>query len=77
MYCVVKKPDDLVIHDGSTDGPDTIIWTRSREKPQAIETFRETVEAETYTIVGWGFYTGDDASKTPKYYFEATYERSK
>jgi hypothetical protein len=75
MYCVVKKSDDLVIHEGSTDGPETIIWARDRKSPKAIEHFRETVEATTYTIVGWGYYGDDDPTKTPGYYFEAVYER--
>ncbi len=75
MYCVVKKPDDLVIHDGATEGPGTILWSRDRKDPQAVEFFRETVEADRYTIVGWGYYGGADTPKAPSYYFQAAYER--
>ncbi|MCI5082468.1 MAG: hypothetical protein MRY78_12285, partial [Saprospiraceae bacterium] len=41
MWCVVRKPDETVIHEGSTDGPETIIWQRSEKTPQKIEYFRE------------------------------------
>ena len=75
MYCVVKKPDDLVIHDGMTEGKDTIIWRRDRKSPLSVEYFRETVAKDTYTIIGWGYYAGDDTTKAPRLYFSATYSR--
>lgn len=75
LYCVVKKPDDLVLHDGKTDGPGVLIWSRARTSPPAVEYFRETVHDDTYTIVGWGYYPGDDLSKAPHFFFDATYNR--
>ncbi len=77
MYCVVKKPDDLVIHDGSTEGSDTIIWRRERTSPLAIEYFRETVQDDAYTIIGWGYYGNANPELSPSYFFEATYKRVK
>lgn len=75
MYCVVIKPDDTVIHDGDTDGAETILWSRDRKSPLAVEFFRETVKKDTYTIIGWGYYGSDDPGKAPRYFFEATYKR--
>jgi hypothetical protein len=75
MWCVVDKPDDLVIHEGTLEGDHTIIWSRDRESPKAIEWFEETVSDETYTIVGWGYYGSDDPTKAPRMYFHAEYER--
>lgn len=75
MWCVVRKPDETVIHEGSTDGPETIIWQRSEKTPQKIEYFRETVKDSTYTIIGYGYYEGDDTTLMPKYWFYGAYER--
>lgn len=75
MYCVVKKPDDLVIHDGVLEGADTILWQRHRETPKAVEFFRETVSDDTYRIVGWGYYGSDDVTKAPRMFFDASYQR--
>lgn len=75
MLCVVKKPDDLVIHDGRTDGTGTILWSRDRKSPLAVEFFRETVEGDRYQIIGYGYYGDDDPRLTPRYFFEATYQR--
>lgn len=75
MWCVVRKPDDLVVHHGSTGGPHTIIWQRERVEPKAIEYFRETVEADAYQISGWGYYGADDPALAPRMYFDATYRR--
>lgn len=77
LYCVVKKPDDMVVHDGTTEGKDTIIWSRNRAKPQAIEYFREKVTKSEYTIHGWGYYGGADPKKSPTHYFSAVYKRVK
>lgn len=77
MWCVVRKPDDTVIHEGSLEGSRTIIWQRNRPKPQSIEYFRETVLKDTYSIIGWGYYEGDDLEKMPKYWFLAEYNRVK
>lgn len=75
MWCIVRKPDDTVIHEGSTDGARTIIWQRDRQEPLAQEYFRETVEENTYEIVGWGYYPGNDTSKMPVYWFYGKYFR--
>ncbi|NAS32207.1 hypothetical protein GTQ40_14575 [Flavobacteriaceae bacterium R38] len=75
MWCVVRKPNETVIHDGITDGDDTIIWSRNEKAPQRIEYFKETVSTNTYEIVGWGYYEGDDPEKSPKLWFYAKYDR--
>lgn len=75
MWCVVDKPDDLVIHEGELEGDHAIIWSRDRRSPRAIEWFRETVADDTYTIVGWGYYGDDDPTKAPRMYFHAEYRR--
>lgn len=75
ILCVVKKPDDLVIHDGELVGSDTIIWSRNRKSPLSIEYFRETVSKNEYTIYGWGYYGDADPKKSPTHYFAALYKR--
>lgn len=75
MWCVVRKPSETVIHKGSTDGPETIIWQRNEQDPQKKEYFYETVTASTYEIMGWGYYEGDDPNLTPKYWFYGKYEK--
>lgn len=73
MWCVVHKPDEAVIHQGSMDGPSTIIWQRNETSPQKIEYFQETVSEEQYTIIGWGYYEGDDTSQMPRYWYHGVY----
>ena len=75
LWCLVKKPDDFVVHEGRLRGPRTIIWSRSRPTPLAIERFEERVTPQRYTIVGWGYYGNDDPTKAPRRYFEAEYTR--
>lgn len=75
LICVVNKPDEQVIHQGYTEGDKTIIWHRSIKEPLKVEFFRETVKANTYSIIGWGYYGNDDADLTPKTWFRAVYER--
>ena len=75
MWCLVKKPDDFVVHSGQLDGPQTIVWTRNRKQPLAIERFEERVTPQRYTIIGWGYYGNDDPQKAPRMYFEAEYVR--
>ncbi len=75
LWCVVRKPDETVIHEGSTDGEHVLIWQRNEQNPQKIERFRETVQGDTYEIIGYGYYEGDDTTKTPKYWFYGRYER--
>ncbi len=75
MWCVVEKPDETIIHEGSLENEKTIIWQRSKENPQRVEYFRETVETQTYEIVGWGYYEGDDLEKMPRFWFYGLYRR--
>ncbi len=75
LWCVVQKPDELVVHHGKLADPHTIIWQRSLRKPQRIEYFRETVTDSTYRILGWGYYGNDDPSLTPKTWFYGDYKR--
>ncbi len=76
MWCVVRKPSETVIHEGSTEGENTIIWQRTEQNPQRVEYFKETVLASTYEIIGWGYYEGDDVTKMPKTWFYAQYQRA-
>ena len=75
MWCVVHKPDDTVIHHGSLEGSHTIIWERAESNPQRMEYFRETVQENSYQIIGYGYYEGDDPEMMPRLWFYATYER--
>lgn len=77
MLCVVIKPDEVVVHNGSVDEQDehTIIWQRSEKNPQKVEYFRETVLETTYEIVGWGYYEGDDRKLSPRLWFHGKYVR--
>ncbi|SHI98370.1 hypothetical protein [Aquimarina spongiae] len=75
LWCVVRKPDETVIHSGSTEGKNTIIWQRNEQNPQKIEYFKETVSQEYYEIIGWGYYSGDDPNLSPKLWFYSKYER--
>ena len=77
MLCIVKKPDETVIHDGYIDAEDdhTIIWHREESTPQKIEFFRETVLENTYEIIGWGYYEGDDTTLSPRLWFHGKYVR--
>lgn len=74
MWCVVRKPDETVIHDGELQG-NTIIWSRNEISPQRKEYFRETVLANSYEIIGWGYYDGDNPKLSPKLWFYAKYQR--
>jgi len=75
MWCIVRKPGETVIHDGITEGSNTIIWSRSELAPQRIEYFKETVATNAYEIVGWGYYEGDNPKLSPKLWFYAKYEK--
>jgi len=74
MWCVVQKPDETVIHRGTTS-KQTIIWQRQEQNPQKIEYFQETVTDSIYDIMGWGCYEGDDLFSMPKYWFLGHYEK--
>ena len=75
MLCVVNKPDEQVIHTGETKGKHTIIWQRNIKSPLKIEYFKETVEKDTYMIVGWGYYGNDNPNLSPKTWFYGLYTR--
>ncbi len=75
LWCVVRKPDETVIHGGILEGAHTIIWSREEQNPQKIELFREKVLEKTYEIAGWGYYAGQDTTRMPKYWFLSRYRR--
>jgi len=75
MWCVVQKPNETVIHKGTTENQQTIIWQRKEQNPQKIEYFQETVTGNRYEIIGWGYYEGDDLEMMPKFWFFGNYEK--
>ncbi len=77
LWCVVVKPDETVIHQGILVDETTIIWARSKKTPLKIERFRETVQADVYTIYGWGYYGDDDPNMPPRMWFRGVYHRVK
>jgi hypothetical protein len=44
-----------------------VIWQRHEQNPQKVEYFKETVSKDRYTIIGWGYYEGDDITQMPKF----------
>ncbi len=74
-WCVVQKPDEMVIHGGVSKGESTIIWSRDEKTPLKVEYFQETVGEKYYEIIGWGYYKGDDTDLTPKLWFYSKYEK--
>ncbi|MBX2842242.1 MAG: hypothetical protein KTR26_10745 [Flammeovirgaceae bacterium] len=77
LICVVNKLNEQVIHQGSLDGKHTIIWSRNLTNPLKIEYFRETVYADSYSIIGWGYYGNDNPKLSPKTWFRGQYKRIK
>lgn len=75
MWCIVNKPKETIIHEGSRLGDNGIIWQSNQKSPQKIEYFQETVGADYYEIIGYGYYSGDDATLSPKLWFYSRYER--
>lgn len=75
LLCIVNKPDEQVIHTGRTEGKHTTIWQRHINNPLKIEYFKETVEKDTYMIVGWGYYGNDNPDLSPKTWFYGLYTR--
>ena len=75
MWCVVHKPTDVVIHEGSTPNDETIIWQSNQQSPLKVEYFYETVTAQSYEIIGYGYYGNDDTAKSPKLWFYGKYMR--
>jgi len=77
MWCVVRKPEETVIHRGSLEGEHTIIWQRNEQNPQRVEYFRETVREGRYDIIGWGYYEDQDTSRMPAFWFRGKYEKTR
>lgn len=77
ILCVVQKPDEQVIHKGSSMGNQVLIWERSIIKPKKIEYFYEQVQGDTYYILGWGYYGDDDPTRSPRMWFYGEYHRPK
>ena len=75
MWCIVQKPDELIIHSGSLQGEHTIVWERALDNPLKIEHFCETVFAQSYEIVGYGYYGDDDPKLGPRTWFHGNYQR--
>lgn len=75
MWCIVHKPNETIIHKGSLESKETIIWQRAIESPLSKEYFRETVLEKTYEIIGWGYYGDADTEKMPPYWFYGKYNR--
>ena len=73
MWCVVKKPEELVVHQGLTKATNTIIWYSENEKKS--EYFKEIVSTQFYEIIGWGYYGGDDRNMAPRLWFYEKYEK--
>ncbi len=75
MLCVVNKPDEQVIHNGTSLPDSIIVWERSLKEPTKIEYFYEQVAGDTYYIIGWGYYGDDDPALTPRMWFYGEYQR--
>ncbi len=75
LQCMVKKPDELVIHDGEITADGYLIWKRHQINPTKIEYFKEKVNGNQYTIIGWGYYGDDNPKLNPRTWFRAIYNR--
>lgn len=75
LWCIIQKADEMVIHKGQLQDQQTIIWSRREQEPQRIEWFRETVTDSVYSIIGWGYYSGDDPQVGPPLWFKAEYRK--
>jgi len=75
LVCVVNKPDEQVVHQGTSLPDSTLIWERSLSNPTKVEYFYEQVSNDTYYIVGWGYYGDDDPGKSPKMWFYGEYQK--
>ncbi len=74
LWCVVQKPEELIVHEGSLEGKGTIIWASSTSEKE--EYFYETVNQDAYEIIGWGYYGSNaDRSLSPPMWFYARYVR--
>lgn len=73
MWCVVKKPNETIIHEGSVRDENTIIWQSRQENPQRIEYFQETVTDTEYEIIGYGYYQGHRTDLGPQTWYYGKY----
>lgn len=73
LWCVVKKPNETIVHQGKTKGDNTIIW--SSDTKEKKEYFYETVSEQTYEIIGWGYYGNEDRSLSPPLWFYGKYSK--
>jgi len=73
LKCIVKKPDEIVIHSGEYLGNNTIVWQRNIKSPKRMEYFYETVDSLHYRIIGWGYYGNDNPDLTPRTWFYSDY----
>ncbi len=71
---MIKKGDEIQSLSGIKIDRGFIIWMR-KEGGKSIEVFKETVEKNTYEIIGYGYYDGDDFDKSPKIWFYGKYSR--
>lgn len=75
LWCVVYKPEEIVVHSGRTLGSHTLIWERELRNPTRIEYFEESMTDSSYVINGWGYYDGDNPNLSPRVWFRGTYRR--
>lgn len=75
LWCIVKKPDETIIHRGQLKDANTIIWERDEKNPRRIEYFHESVEGDYYKIIGWGYYENDDPRLSPRVWYVGDYSR--
>lgn len=73
LWCLVKKPKELVVHKGIWDKPNTLIWHRYELNPLRKEYFVEEVLDNYYTIMGYGYYGDDNPDLEPRTWFYAKY----
>lgn len=76
LWCIVQKPNEKIVHRGTSPSKDVIIWQGEDSDPFRQEYFYETVHKDTYEIVGYGYYGADDPRKNPKVWFYGKYTRS-
>ena len=75
IWCVVRKPDETVIHAGTLVDRGTLLWRRHIERPLKVEYFQEAVSDSLYQILGWGYYGEDDIMQSPRTWFKGMYHR--
>ncbi|RMF60343.1 MAG: hypothetical protein D6748_04300 [Calditrichaeota bacterium] len=75
LWCVVKKPDELVVHRGTLLDSGVYIWQREQSSPLKKEFFYEVVQGNLYQIWGWGYYDEDNPLLSPRWWFHGRYTR--